>query len=52
MLSNSINNLLGKYNIVISELTGTAKEQAIKYITTIRTNCTNANRIFPEVEDV
>ena len=52
MLSNSINNLLGKYNIVISELTGTTKEQAIKYITTIKTNCTNANRIFPEVENV
>ena len=52
MLSNSINNLLGKYNIAISELTGTTKNQAIKYITTIKTKCTNANRIFPEVENV
>lgn len=52
ILSNSINNLLGKYNIVISELTGTTKEHAIKYITNIKANCTNANRVFPEVKDV
>ena len=52
MLSNSINNLLGKYNIVISELTGTTKEHAIKYIRSIKANCTDTNRIFPEVENV
>lgn len=52
LLSNSINNLLGRYNIVISELTGSTKEHAIKYITSIKTNCTDTNRIFPEVEDV
>lgn len=52
MLSNSINNLLRNYNFVISELTGTTKENAIKYITSIKANCNNSNRIFPEVTDV
>ncbi|MEE3349565.1 MAG: VPA1262 family N-terminal domain-containing protein [Candidatus Gastranaerophilaceae bacterium] len=52
MLSNSINNLSGKYNIIISELTGSTKEHAIKYITSIKANCTDTNRIFPEVENV
>lgn len=52
MLSNSINNLLRNYNFVISELTGTTKENAIKYITSIKANCTQENRIFPEVNNV
>lgn len=51
MLSNSINNLLGKYNIIISELTGTTKGNAIKYITNIKDNCTDTNKVFPEVID-
>jgi hypothetical protein len=48
LLSNSINNLLKKYDFCIVELEGPAGNKGLAYIDTLMAECSPENRIYPE----
>jgi hypothetical protein len=51
MLSNSINNLLKKYDFCIVSLSGTIKSKAEIYLKNLISGCNENNRIYPEVKN-
>lgn len=52
MLSNSINNLLKKYDFCIALLDGLIGAKCLAYIDTLVSACSEENRIYPEVTSV
>ena len=50
-ISNSLNNMLKKYNFLICELDEETKINAKKYLDNLISTCNLKNRIFPEKED-
>jgi hypothetical protein len=51
MLSNSINNLLKKYDFCIISLDGLIRAKCLAYIDALVDECNDSNRIYPEVSD-
>lgn len=48
-MSNSLNNMLKKYDLLILPLNGIVLEKALKYISSLEQKCTELNQIYPRL---